>query len=320
MTRIPLRTLGRSELKVAPFALGGNVFGWTVDRPTGFRILDAFVDAGFNLIDTADTYSVWIDGHHGGESETIIGEWLRHSGRRDDVLVATKVGMDMGPGGKGLSEGHIQSSIDGSLRRLQTDRIDLYQAHRDDPDTPLDETLGAFGDLIEEGKVRVIGASNYDADRLEEALLLSQDRGLPRFESLQPRYNLIDREAFETSLEPVCRAEGLGVLAYSSLASGFLSGKYRSTEDVGKSPRGKSAVKRLDARGLRILAALDAVSGRLGVRPATIALAWLMARPSVTAPIASVTSIDQLRELISAATLSLDSAALLELERAGQPS
>lgn len=318
MGGIRLRPLGRSELKVAPFALGGNVFGWTVDQPTGFRILDAFVDAGFNLIDTADTYSIWIEGHHGGESETIIGEWLRRSGRRDDVLIATKVGMDMGPGGKGLSEDHIQHSIEGSLRRLQTDRIDLYQAHEDDPNSPLDETLGAFGDLIEEGKVRAIGASNYDADRLEEALLLSQDRGLPRYESLQPRYNLIDRQVFESSLEPVCRTRGLGVLTYSSLASGVLTGKYRSAEDAGKSPRGRRAVKRLDGRTLRILAALDSVAARLDVRPATVALAWLIARPTVTAPIASATSIDQLRELVSAASISLDAAALSELDRAGQ--
>lgn len=318
MARVQLRPLGRSALKVAPFVLGGNVFGWTVDQPTGFRILDAFVDAGFNLIDTADVYSIWIEGHHGGESEAIIGEWLRRSGRRDDVLIATKVGMDMGPGGKGLSEDHIQDSIEGSLRRLQTDHIDLYQAHEDDRKTPLDETLGAFSDLIDEGKVRTIGASNYDADRLEQALLSSQDRGFPRYESLQPRYNLVDRQPFETSLEPVCRTQQLGVLTYSSLASGFLTGKYRSPEDAGKSPRGRRAVARLDERGRRILTALDLVAARLGVRPATVALAWLMARPTVTAPIASATSLDQLRDLISAATLSLDAAALSELDRASQ--
>lgn len=318
MVPIQLRTLGRSALKVAPFALGGNVFGWTVDQPTGFRILDAFVDAGFNLIDTADTYSVWIDGHHGGESEAIIGEWLRHSGRRDDVLIATKVGMDMGPAGKGLSEAHIRDSIEGSLRRLQTDHIDLYQAHEDDRKTPLDETLGTFAGLIEEGQVRTIGASNYDADRLEQALLLSQDRGLPRYESLQPRYNMVDRQIFESSLEPVCRTQQLGVLPYSSLASGFLTGKYRAPEDAKKSPRGRGAVKRLDDRGRRILSALDTVSDRLDAHPATVALAWLMARPTVTAPIASATSLDQLRDLISAATLSLDAAALSELDRASQ--
>lgn len=318
MARIPLRTLGRSMLKVAPWALGGNVFGWTVDQPTGFRILDAFVDAGFNLIDTADTYSLWIDGHQGGESESVIGAWLRQSGRREEVLLATKVGMDMGVGGKGLSEDHIHKSIGGSLRRLQTDYVDLYQAHEDDSSTPLDETLGAFGDLIEEGKVRAIGASNYDADRLEEALLLSQDRGLPRYESLQPKYNLLDREVFETSLEPVCQVQELGVLPYSSLASGFLTGKYRSPEDSGKSPRGGGAVKRLDERGRRVLAALDAVATRLDVRPATVALAWLIARPTVTAPIASVTSLDQLRDLVSAASLTLDAAAVSELDRASQ--
>lgn len=316
--RVPLRPLGRSGLKVAPFALGGNVFGWTVDPPTGFRILDAFVDAGFNLIDTADTYSIWIDGHRGGESETLIGEWLRQSGRRDDVLIATKVGMNMGPGGKGLSEDHIEASIEGSLRRLRTDHVDLYQAHQDDPSTPLDETLGALADLVEQGTVRAIGASNYDADRLEEALLVSQDRGFPRYESLQPRYNLVERQGFESALEPVCRTQGLAVLPYSSLASGFLTGKYRSPEDSGKSPRGEAAIKRLNDRGRRILAALDSVAGRLGVRPAPVALAWLMTRPSVTAPIASATSVDQLRELISAASLSLDAAALTELDRASR--
>ncbi len=318
MTRVPLRPLGKSSLKVAPLALGGNVFGWTVDQAAGSRILDAFVDAGFNLIDTADTYSIWIDGHHGGESESIIGDWLQKSGRRDEVVIATKVGSDMGPGGKGLSEDHIRASIEGSLRRLRTDRIDLYQAHQDDPDTPLDETLGAFADLMEEGKVRAIGASNYDADRLEESLIVSQDRGFPRYESLQPRYNLVDREEYEASLEPVCRTRGLGVIAYSSLAAGFLSGKYRSEADFSKSPRGPRAVKRLDDRGRRILAALDSVAARLDARPATVALAWLMAQPTITAPIASATSPDQLRELTAAASLTLDAAARSELDRASQ--
>ncbi len=313
------RPLGRSGLSVAPLALGGNVFGWTVNEAMGFRILDAFVDAGFNLIDTADVYSSWLPGHEGGESETLIGNWLRETGRRSELLLATKVGMDMGSGGKGLSAEHISQSIDGSLRRLQTGYVDLYQAHTDDRDTPLDETLGTFASLIEEGKVRAIGASNYDADRLEEALLVSADRGLPRYESLQPRYNLLDRAEYEATLEPVCRAQGLGVLTYASLASGFLTGKYRSKDDVGKSPRGPRAVARLDERGVGILTALDEVASRLGAAPATVALAWILARPSVTAPIASATSVNQLRPLVEAASLTLDAGAIRELDRASRP-
>ena len=290
------------------------MFGWTVDEPTGFRILDAFVAAGFNLIDTADTYSVWPEGHQGGESETLIGRWLEESGRRNDVLIATKVGMDMGPRGKGLAPEHIRHSVDASLLRLKTDRIDLYQAHLDDPSTPLDKTLETFASLVEEGKVRAIGASNYEAPRLEEALAISQERGLPRFESLQPRYNLIDREEFETRLEPVCRAAGLGVLTYSSLASGFLTGKYRTGADVGKSPRGARAVSRLNDRGLRILTALDEVASNLDSSPATVALAWLMARPSVTAPIASATSLEQLDQLLRVGELPLDADSLRRLD------
>ncbi|HYA10120.1 MAG TPA: aldo/keto reductase [Thermoplasmata archaeon] len=306
MVALPRRRLGRSGLSVAPLALGGNVFGWTVDERTGFRLLDAFVSAGFNLIDTADTYSIWVPGHHGGESETILGRWLRESGRRGDVVIATKVGMDMGPGGKGLAPDRIARSADASLRRLGTEYIDLYQAHEDDRQTPLAETLGAFTSLVEQGKVRAIGASNYDADRLQEALACSTERGFVRYESLQPRYNLMDREEYETALEPVCRARELGVLTYSSLASGFLTGKYRSKADLGKSPRGERAGTRLTDRGLRILAALDEVAERLEVPPATVALAWLMARPSVTAPIASATSLDQLAQLVRAASLHLD--------------
>lgn len=316
MPGIPRRALGRSGLRVAPIALGGNVFGWTVDQPTGFRILDAFVDAGFNLVDTADTYSIWIGGHQGGESESLIGEWLRRSGRRDEVVLATKVGMDMGSRGKGLSSEHIRSSIEGSLARLQTDHVDLYQAHIDDKTVPLDESLGTFAELIDQGKARAIGASNFEPDRLEEALAVSQDRGFPRYEALQPNYNLLDRRPFESTLEPVCRAHGLGVIAYRGLASGFLTGKYRTADDAKKSPRGNRAVKNLDGRGLRILESLDSVAARLDARPASVALAWLMARPVVTAPIASATSVEQVQELLAAASLSLDAAALTELDRA----
>jgi len=278
--------------------------------------LDGFVSAGFTLIDTADTYSIWIAGHHGGESETLLGKWLQESGRRKEVVLATKVGMDMRSGGKGLSSGHIARSAEASLRRLRTDYIDLYQAHEDDPTVPLEQTLGAFSKLVDEGKVRAIGASNYEGPRLEAALRCSSEQGYPRFESLQPRYNMVDRKDFESTLEPVCVANHLAVLPYSSLASGFLTGKYRTAADAAKSPRGQRAVTRLDQRGLRILAALDDVSSRLGAGPATVALAWLMARPSVTAPIASATSLEQLDQLIQAASLHLDSDAIRLLDEA----
>lgn len=319
MVRPRLRPLGRSGLKVAPFALGGNVFGWTADEPTSLRILDAFVAAGFNLIDTSNTYSIWVDGHRGGESETILGRWLVASGRRDEVVIATKVGMDMGPGGKGLSPEHIRRSVAASLRRLRVDRIDLYQAHEDDPTVPLSDTLGAFAALIDEGKVRAMGASNYGAARLNEALRVSRERGLPRYESLQPRYNLMDREEFEAGLGASCQAAGLGVITYSSLASGFLTGKYRQATDSVKSPRGMRAVSRLNPRGVRILAALDEVATSVGSSPAPVALAWLMSRPAVTAPIASATSVEQLRELLRAAELSLSRSALDQLDAASGP-
>ncbi|MGA8424114.1 MAG: aldo/keto reductase [Thermoplasmata archaeon] len=316
MTELPRRPLGNSGLKIAPFALGGNVFGWTVEERTGFRLLDEFVSAGFNLIDTADTYSKWVTGHHGGESESMIGRWLHESGRRNEVLIATKVGMEMGDGSKGLAPSHIESSVGDSLRRLQTDVIDLYQAHIDDPETPLEDTLRAFDKLKTAGTVRAIGASNYSAARLEEALQTSERLGLSRFESLQPKYNLMDRSEFEGEVATVCKKHGLGVLTYASLAAGFLTGKYRSKADTGKSPRGGRAGARLVERGYRILAALDSVGARLGAAPSTVALAWVMARPLVTAPIASATSEDQLRELLRAASLHLDAEAKQELDRA----
>ena len=299
-----LRQLGRSTLSIAPLAFGGNVFGWSTDEPRSFELLDAFVDAGFNLIDTADVYSAWAPGNRGGESETIIGKWLKRSGKRDKVLIATKVAKWVEH--RGLSPLNIRQAVEGSLQRLQTDRIDLYQAHEDDASVPLSETLGAFAKLIEEGKVRVIGASNYGADRFAEALKISQEHNLPRYESLQPEYNLVSRAPYERELEPLARREDIGVINYYALASGFLSGKYRSEGDLAKSrARGGSVKKYLTPQGLKVLAALDEVAAAHKATPSQVALAWLMARPGITAPIASATSVEQLRELTGAATLTL---------------
>ena len=311
------RTLGRSSLRVAPLCLGGNVFGWTANEAASFRVLDAAVDGGLNFIDTADVYSTWVPGHHGGESETIIGNWLNRSARRENVVIATKVGMEMAPDRKGLSAAHIARSVEESLGRLQTDHIDLYFAHRDDPSVPFEETLGAFQKLIEQGKVRAIGASNYTAPRFAEALEASGEHGLPRFEVLQPLYNLYARADYETALEPLCRQQQIGVVTYSALASGFLSGKYRRPEDAAKSARGSGVVvKYLNGRGLRILAALDDVARRYGASPASVALAWQIARPGITAPIASATTVDQLSELVAATKMPLDTAAIEQLNTA----
>lgn len=299
------RSLGKSGIRVAPLAFGGNVFGWTVDQKTSFDLLDAFVDLGFALVDTANMYSTWVPGNQGGESETIIGRWLKATGKRDQIVLATKVGMEMGDGSKGLKKGYILKSADDSLKRLQTDYIDLYQSHQDDPETPLDETLSAYETLIEQGKVRAIGASNYDAGRLKEALEVSKTRNLLAYISLQPEYNLYDRAGFEESLEKLCLEEELGVICYYSLASGFLSGKYRSEADLGKSARGGGIGKYLNERGWRILAALDETAAAHQTVPAVIALAWLMQRAAVTAPIASATSVAQLTELAKAADVSL---------------
>ncbi|HSB23747.1 MAG TPA: aldo/keto reductase [Burkholderiaceae bacterium] len=313
------RALGNSGLMVAPLAFGGNVLGWTADEATSFRLLDAFVDDGFNLIDTADVYSRWVKGHSGGESESVIGRWLKKSGKRDRVVLATKVGMDMGDGKVGLAPAYIRQAVDASLQRLQVDRIDLYQAHQDDPKTPLADTLGAFADLIRAGKVRAIGASNYPTARLEEALQTSAALKLPRFESLQPLYNLMERPAYEAELEAVCRREGLGVINYFGLASGFLTGKYRSEADAAKSPRGGSTVKKyLNDRGRRVLEALDGVAERLDATPAQVALAWQMARPGITAPIASATSAAQWQELAGAARLQLDAATIAAIDDASR--
>lgn len=310
------RNLGTSILKVSPLCLGTNVFGWTIDENTSAFILDAFVAAGLNFIDTADIYSTWVPGHKGGESETIIGNWLKRSGNRSKVIIATKAGMEMGPDDKGLSKAYIFRAVERSLQRLQTDYIDLYQSHRDDPSTPLEETLDAFAQLIKQGKVRVIGASNYTADRLAEALEVSQRHGLPRYESLQPQYNLCERAGYEAALEPLCLEKKLGVIPYFSLASGFLTGKYRSEADLAKSPRGAGVKKYLNERGFRILAALDQVAQNLHATPGKIAIAWLLARPSVTAPIASGSTVEQLHDLIDATRLKLDAESIELLNQA----
>lgn len=309
------RRLGNSELAIAPLAFGGNVFGWTIDEATSFKLLDAFVAAGCNLIDTADVYSAWAPGNNGGESETIIGKWLKRSGKREEVILATKVGMEM-RGSKGLAKSYILQSAEESLNRLQTDYIDLYQSHQDDPETPFEETLEAYAELIRQGKVRVIGASNYSAERLRQSQLISEQKDLPRYESLQPLYNLYEREAFEAELEPLCLEQNIGVISYFSLASGFLSGKYRSEDDLNKSARSGGVKKYLNERGLRILRALDEVAGWQASTPARVALAWLMARPSVTAPIASATNLEQLSDLIEATKLELDDSSLQLLEEA----
>ena len=319
MSAVPFRTLGRSGLHVSPICLGGNVFGWTVDEAVSFRLLDAWVDAGMNFIDTADVYSTWVPGHAGGESEAIIGRWLRQSGKRDRVVLATKVGKPM-PAGKGLSISHVRAAVEASLQRLQTDVIDLYQAHEDDTATPLEETLSTFAELIREGKVRAIGASNFSAPRLVEALQASERLGLPRYESLQPLYNLVERAAYEDELEAVCVEQGLGVINFYALASGFLTGKYRSDADLGRSARGGGAKKYLNERGRAVLGALDAVAATIGATPGQVALAWQIARPGITAPIASATSPAQLDELVGAARLTLDSPSLDLIDRVSRTS
>src|SRR3954452_20698417 len=306
------RKLGSSELQVSPIMLGGNAFGWTADEATSFRILDAFVDRGFNFVDTADVYTAWIPGHSGGESETVIGKWLSRSGKRNKVVIATKVGMEV-RGQKGLSKDHILRSAEESLRRLQTDHIDLYQSHRDDPDTNFEETLSAYAQLIQEGKVRAIGGSNYSADRLTQILEVAKNGNLPAYCSLQPLYNLYDREDYEANLEPVAKAWNLGVVPYYSLAAGFLTGKYRSEADLQNRARGKTVEKYLNERGHRIVAALDHIAEEYRSTPAAVAIAWLAARPSVTAPIVSATSIEQLDTILGAADLQLSPKSIVHL-------
>ncbi|MGZ3754975.1 MAG: aldo/keto reductase [Mucilaginibacter sp.] len=304
------REIGKSGIQVYPFAFGGNVFGWTIDEKTSFDVLDAFVDLGLDFIDTADVYSKWKPGNTGGESETIIGNWLKKSGKREKVIIATKVGKPMGENMKGLSKAYITHAVEASLKRLQTDYIDLYQSHDDDKDTPLTETLETFTGLIKQGKIRAIGASNYSGKRLAEALQVSAANGLAAYQCLQPEYNLYEREHYEKELEPVCLQNNIGVINYYSLASGFLTGKYRSENDLSKSPRGQGIKKYLNDRGYKILAALDEVSAQYHTTPGTVALAWVMARPGVTAPIASSTSIKQLKETAQAVNLQLDSDAI----------
>jgi len=310
------RKLGNSGIEASPLALGGNVLGWTTDEPTSNKILDAFVAAGFDLIDTADTYSRWVPGNKGGESETIIGKWLKRSGNRKKVIIATKVGSEMGPDRKGLTKPYILRAVEESLRRLQTDTIDLYQSHKDDPDTPLDETLEAYSQLIKQGKVRAIGASNYGAKRLSEAMQISTQKEYTGYQSLQPRYNLYDRAEYEKSLEPICIEKGIGVITYSSLASGFLTGKYRSEKDRSKSIRGQGIKIYLNDRGFQILEALDQAAEQYASTPAGVSLAWLLARPSITAPIASATNVEQLNDLIEGTKLRLDQASIDLLNKA----
>ena len=310
------RKLGGSGLEVSPLCLGGNVFGWTADEPTTFKILDAFVAAGLNFIDTADVYSRWAPGHKGGESEIVLGNWFKRSGNRVRVILATKVGIEMTPDKKGLSKAYILRAAEDSLARLQTDYIDLYQSHIDDASTPLEETLEAYDQLIKQGKVRAIGASNYTAERLAAALEVSEKRGLPKYQCLQPHYNLMERAGYEKDLEPLCLKHGIGVIPYFALAGGFLTGKYRSEADLSKSPRGMGVKKYLNERGFRILGALDQVAKQYNSTPGKVALAWLAARPSITAPIASATNMEQLDDLIDSTRLHLDQASIELLNHA----
>jgi aryl-alcohol dehydrogenase-like predicted oxidoreductase len=311
------RQLGSSEIQTAPLVLGTNVFAWTVDEPAAFDILDTFTEGGFNMIDTANSYPSWVPGNLGGESEAIIGNWMKERGNRDKIIIATKVGWDIDAGRHGLTKEQVTKEVEGSLKRLRTDYIDLYQSHKDDPSVQQEETLEVYERLVKEGKVRVTGASNYSAARLSEALRISEEKNYPRYQSLQPHYNLYDREIFEAKLEPLCVKEGLGVIPYFSLARGFLTGKYRSKGDTTKSSRGSSVEKfYYNERGDRILKALDEVSARHNATPAQVSLAWLMARPSVTAPISSATSVEQLKEIMKAAELKLDDEAIGILNKA----
>jgi aryl-alcohol dehydrogenase-like predicted oxidoreductase len=312
---VAMRPLGKSGLQIGPLALGGNVFGWTADESRSFEVLDAFVAAGLNCIDSADAYSMWVPGHKGGESEEVIGRWLKSRGNRDKVIIATKLGVEVVPGEQGLSRQYMRKAVERSLKRLNTDYIDLYQSHRDDPNTPIEETLAEYGELIKAGKVRAIGASNFSSERLAQSLQVSAEKGLPRYESLQPWYNLYDRAQFEEGPAALCKRERIGVISYFSLASGFLTGKYRSDADTVGSARGYRVKDMLNERGLRILSALDSVSRELGATPAQVSLAWLLAR-GVTAPIASATSVHQLHELLGALDLKLDDGLLRILDDA----
>jgi aryl-alcohol dehydrogenase-like predicted oxidoreductase len=313
------RRLGMSSLLVSPICFGGNVLGWTADEATSFKLLDAFCESGANFIDTADVYSRWVPGHKGGESETILGRWLKRRGRRDQVIIATKVGMGMPEVGSGLSRAHIERSIDASLKRLNTDYVDLYQSHTDDDKTPLEETLSTYARLVKAGKVRHIGASNFNAARLAASLSCSRANGWPAYVSLQPEYSLAERSRYEGELMDLCVRENVGVIGYYSLASGFLTGKYRPGRDKGASPRAERAASYLNERGLRILAALDHVAATHRTNPTRIALAWLMARPAVAAPIASATSLLQLHDLTGATAIRLSVEEMARLTGASAP-
>ncbi len=309
------RTLGNSDLEIYPIVFGGNVFGWTLNEKESFKMLDAFTGAGFNCIDTADVYSRWKEGNSGGESETILGKWLKKNSR-SNIIVATKVGSDMGNGKKGLRKKYIVDACEASLKRLQTDYIDLYQTHFDDESTPVEETLEAYQRLKEQGKIRWIGASNMSKERLKESLACSAENNLPMYQTLQPHYNLYAREQFESEFEPLVLGHSLGVITYYSLQSGFLTGKYRQASDFDKSVRGANMKKYLDSRGEKILAAIDEVAAQKDTTQAAVALSWLIQRPSVTAPIVSATSIEQLQSIISAPKLDLDANSLGQLTAA----
>jgi len=314
-----MRKLGRTGLKVAALCLGGNTFGWTTDQRASEAVLDAYCEGGGNFVDSADVYSRWAPGHSGGESEVVLGRWMKARGNRHNVIIATKVAMPMGPGPNeaGLSRHHIIAAVDASLRRLETDYVDLYQAHRDDRDTPLDETLRTFDDLVRQGKVRYAGASNYQAWRLTQALWESDRHGYPRYETIQPKYNLVSRDEYERELEPLCLEQGVGVITYSSLASGFLSGKYRPDKDLPATARASGVQKTyMNDRGFAVLAAVDAVAKAIGATPSQVALAWIVHRPGITAPIASATSVEQVRELLGAVDLRLDDEATATLDQA----
>ncbi|MDQ6480015.1 aldo/keto reductase [Dyadobacter sp. LHD-138] len=310
------RKLGNSAIEIAPLVFGGNVFGWTADEAMTFRLLDAFTDAGFNAVDTADVYSAWVPGNSGGESETAIGKWFKKSGKRDRVILATKVGAELSKDPKGLSKKYIIAAAEASLKRLQTDYIDLYQSHYDDPQTPITETLEAYDQLVKDGKVRIIGASNFAVARLEESIKISQQEKLAVYQTFQPEFNLFDREDFETNIAPFTTANNVGVISYFSLASGFLSGKYRSKDDLQGSKRSGMVEKYLTARGFSILKALDEIAAEYHSNPAIISLSWLIAHPAVTAPIVSATSPEQLKQLTDSATLKLSEEAIVKLNKA----
>lgn len=312
------RALGRTGLSIAPIVFGGNVFGWTADEKTSFDLLDRFFDAGFDTIDTADVYSAWVDGHEGGESETVIGKWLKQGKvRREDAVIVTKVGFDNNGRKTGLSAKWIAEAVEGSLKRLGTDYIDLYLAHKPDADTPIEETLEAFARLKDQGKIRAIGCSNYEADDLQASFDAAARAGLPRFDVLQPEYNLYTRDRFESRLRDLCMAEEIGVISYYALAAGFLTGKYRSKADMEGAARSYRVGDYLNTRGLAILGALDQVAAETGTSPATVAIAWVAAKPGITAPIASATSLRQLESLIAAGKLELTPAQIAQLDEAG---